>query len=565
MNLINDENNITMKWNNALTNCSYMFYGLSNIKEIDLSYFDFSQVTDMTFMFQKCYNLEYIKFNNSIENKIIVRDMLYMFENCISLKSLDLSNFDASLLTSMMYTFSNCISLTSLNINGFNTSSVVVFMGTFNNCSSLISLDLSSFDTSNALHMISMFSFCSSLISLNLSNIRTSKVYSMAGMFYECSKLKSLDLSNFDTSGTVAMTNLFYNCRELVYLDISNFNTSITQYISDTFGNCDNLQYINISNYIGDNNLNENNFFEGVPENITYCFNEESEIPAQLKNIKCSINDCSNNWNIKQKKMITGTDICVYNCSLYGEYKYEFKKTCFNICPEGTYSAIENNICIIVCGEDLPYEINEECTSNCYTQDFLNKICKINNQNINAKEYMANKIINNIHDGTLDLLLSKVLNENKKDYFINNNNTEIFHITSLYNQKNIEYNNASIIDIGECEDVLKKIYEIDSTETLILFKIDFYIDNYSVPITEYEIFHPQTKEKLDLKYCNQTKMKIYSPATTIDEQFLYKYNPNSEYYKDNCYPYTSSDCGIEDTLEKRKAQFNQNHLSLIFM
>ena len=322
------------------------------------------------------------------------------------------------------------------------------------------------------------------------------------------------------------------------------------------------MQYINISNYIGDNNLNENNFFEGVPGNITYCFNKENEIPAQLKNIKCSINDCSNNWNIKQKKMITGTDICVYNCSLYGEYKYEFKKTCFNVCPEGTYSAIENNKCIIVCGEDIPYEINEECTSNCNTQDFLNKICKINNQNINAKEYMANKIINNIHDGTLDLLLSKVLNEDKKDYFINNNNTEIFHITSLYNQKNIEYNNASIIDIGECEDVLKKIYEIDSTETLILFKIDFYIDNYSIPITEYEIFHPQTKEKLDLNYCNQTKMKIYSPATTIDEQFLYKYNPNSEYYKDNCYPYISSDCGIEDTLEKRKAQFNQNHLSL---
>ena len=38
INLTKDENIITMKWNNALTNCSYMFYGLSNIKEIDLTY-----------------------------------------------------------------------------------------------------------------------------------------------------------------------------------------------------------------------------------------------------------------------------------------------------------------------------------------------------------------------------------------------------------------------------------------------------------------------------------------------------------------------------------------------
>jgi len=562
MDLINDENNITMKWSNGLTDCTRMFYGLSNLIEVDLSNFDFSQEIDMSLMFRDCYNLEYIKFNNNIENKIIVSGMSYMFINCISLKNLDLSNFDTTLVTSLMYTFSDCISLVSLNLNGFNTSSVTIFMGTFNNCSSLISLDLSSFNTYNAVYMNSMFSFCSSLTSIDLSNFRTLNVYTMAGMFYDCSKLKYLDLSNFDTSGTEVMTNLFYNCSELVFLDISNFNTTITTYISEVFTNCNNLKYINISNYMGNNNLSDNNFFEDVPENITYCFNEKNEIPAQFKNRKCSINDCSNNWEIMQKKIINGTDICVYDCSLYDEYKLEFKKTCYNDCPEGTYLSTENNKCIIICGEDLPYEINEECVSTCNTQDFLNNICKINNQNINSKEYMINSILNDIADGSLDLLLSKVLNEDKNNYFINNNNTEIFHITSLFNQKNNDYNNVSKIDIGECENILKKIYEINSNETLILFKIDFYIENYSIPITEYEIFHPRTKEKLDLNYCNQTKMKIYSPAIEIDEESLYKYNPNSEYYKDKCYPSTSSDCRNEDILEKRKAEFNNNHLSL---
>ena len=175
---------------------------------------------------------------------------------------------------------------------------------------------------------------------------------------------------------------------------------------------------------------------------------------------------------------------------------------------------------------------------------------------------MIDIILKEITDGSVDLLLSKVLNEDKKDYFVKNNNTEIFHITSLYNQKNTEYNNnISKIDIGECENILKELYEIDSSETLILFKIDFHINNYSIPITEYEIFHPQTKEKLNLKYCNQNKMKIYLPVKEIDEENMYIYDPNSDYYKDKCYPYIS-ECGNDDTLEERKNKFNNNYLSL---
>ena len=54
-----------MKWNNALTDCIRMFYGLLNIIEIDLSNFDLSKVTKMNMMFRNCDNLEYIKFNNT--------------------------------------------------------------------------------------------------------------------------------------------------------------------------------------------------------------------------------------------------------------------------------------------------------------------------------------------------------------------------------------------------------------------------------------------------------------------------------------------------------------------
>ena len=113
---------------------------------------------------------------------------------------------------------------------------------------------------------------------------------------------------------------------------------------------------------------------------------------------------------------------------------------------------------------------------------------------------MINTISNEIIDGSVDELLSKVLNKDKKDYFVKNNNSEIFHITSTYNQINNDYNNISSIDIGECEKILKENYGINSNESLTIFKVDFYIENYMIPITEYEIFSPKTNEKLDLNY-----------------------------------------------------------------
>ena len=563
INLTNYENNITMKWNSSLTDCWNMFTGLSNLIEIDLTNFDFSKVTRMNSMFQNCLNLEYIKFNNNIEKKLIVNDMSYMFDNCRSLKNLDLSNLDTFNLIKMSQTFSNCWSLTSLNFNGFNTSLVTTFMGMFNNCSSLISLDLSSFNTSQVSFLNSMFYFCTSLTSINLSSFNTSNVLTMDKMFFECNKLKSLDLSNFDTSKTSYFSNLFYNCSELISLDISNFNTGNALLMEDMFFNCNNLQYINISNFKRVNNAYIDNLFEKVPENITYCFNIENEIPEfieQLKSKKCSINDCSDDWQKKEKNSIPEKDMCVYNCSLDDEYKIEFKNQCYRNCPNGTYLSPENNRCIIICGEDLPFEQNEECVLNCSSQDFFNNICKINNQNLNSKENMINTILNEIVNGYADLLLLKVINEEKKDFFVKNNNTEIFQITSSHNQKNNEYNNVSTIDIGECEKILKEKYHISSEETLILFKTDFYIEDFLVPITEYEIFSPLTKEKLDLNYCNETKMKIYTP-TDIDEEYIYKYDPNSEYYKDKCYP-NPSECGNDDTLLKRKNEFNNNYFSL---
>jgi len=48
---------ITLKWDSPLTNCDLMFSGLSNIIEIDLSYFNPSYAESMKYMFHNCFNL----------------------------------------------------------------------------------------------------------------------------------------------------------------------------------------------------------------------------------------------------------------------------------------------------------------------------------------------------------------------------------------------------------------------------------------------------------------------------------------------------------------------------
>ena len=61
----NEEYAITMTFNNSVNSTYNMFSNLnSNIIKIDLSNFDFSQVTDMRFMFNSCKNVEYINFGN---------------------------------------------------------------------------------------------------------------------------------------------------------------------------------------------------------------------------------------------------------------------------------------------------------------------------------------------------------------------------------------------------------------------------------------------------------------------------------------------------------------------
>ena len=165
-----------------------------------------------------------------------------MFSDMSSLTSLDLSNFDTSSVTDMSYMFSGVSSLTSLDLSNFDTSEVAYMDWMFGRMSSLISL--SNFNTSGASYMRDMFNGVSSLTSLNLSNFNTSNVEDMYGMFANMFSLTALDLSNFNTSNVKTMEYMFYlenqnffrDQLEAIYVK-NDFDTTELQDYSNMFMN----------------------------------------------------------------------------------------------------------------------------------------------------------------------------------------------------------------------------------------------------------------------------------------------------------------------------------------
>ncbi len=172
------------------------FYNFSNLKSVDFSSFNTSQLKNM--------------------NK--------MFAGCTGLDELDLSGFNTSNVIHMNSVFSYCTSLTKLDISGFNTQKVVDMRDMFENCRSLTRLDLSGFKTPNLMLMNEMFEDCSSLQELDVSSFNTSKVTDITGMFESCSKLEKLDLSSFDLSGltdesSASSGTVLYKCTALQELN----------------------------------------------------------------------------------------------------------------------------------------------------------------------------------------------------------------------------------------------------------------------------------------------------------------------------------------------------------
>ena len=567
-------NNVTLKFNDSINSFKSIFNGLINITEIDLSNFDTSQVTDMQYMFYMCKNLEKINFGNI--NTSLVTNMSHLFSNCSSLTSIDLSKFNTKNLVYMRDIFSYCYKLISVDLSNFDTSKVVNMRGLFYQCDNLRYIDLTNFNTSLVNNFIGMFGHCKSLVYINLRSFIIKEgadidVVNFLLNTHQNIKIciedensfsllkKQKNESNFNCSDICFQENIKIDLKQNRCVDYCYNYEFKYEYNNFCYEICPNATYLSNNNNYSclDKKINGIYYYDNNFHLYKECFNtckicneegnEKNNNCIECKSGFIFLNDSIYNNNCyknceyfyyfddlnnhkctkdyicpeKYNKLINNKKKCIDDCSKDNIFKYNYNNICYEKCPNGTRES--NYIC-------FDYETTEEDKNIKILQEFITN----------------NKTIENII-------------KNKQD-FVQQKDNITYQITTSENQKNKTNNNISTINLESCENKLRDIYKINETLPLIIFKIDYYPPDTLIPIVIYEIYHPINKSKLNLSYCQDINIELDIPAI-IDENNLFKYDPNSGFYTDNCYSYTTEQ-GTDIILSDRRQEYNDNNLSL---
>ena len=185
-----------------ITDISHLFDNLNNDINFngDISKWDVSNVTNMSYMFKKS------KFNGDISKWDVsnVTDMSYMFES--SEFNQDISKWNVSNVTDMSYMFSS--SKFNGDISKWDVSNVKNMNSMF--ASSKFNQDIHKWDVSNVNIMVSMFS--SSEFNGDISNWDVSNLINADFMFRDAKKFNQ-DLSNWENHRPkISVRNMFKHC-----------------------------------------------------------------------------------------------------------------------------------------------------------------------------------------------------------------------------------------------------------------------------------------------------------------------------------------------------------------
>ena len=243
----------------AGTSLRSLFSSLDRVREIEgLTYFDTSQVIDMSFMFSGARDLTSLDVSSfDTANVTNMREMFSvsdLFREMFSVSdlssrsdNLDVPNIDTGNVTTRSPVIWRT-NLTNLDVSNFDTSNVTDMSGMFHGSIRLSNLDVSNFDTSNVTDMSYMFSRNGS-INLDLSTFNTSNVINMSGMFAHSLWLNILDVSNWDTSSVVDMSDMFWMVWWLTSLDASSWDMSSVVDMSGMFSGTQSLTSLDVSTW----------------------------------------------------------------------------------------------------------------------------------------------------------------------------------------------------------------------------------------------------------------------------------------------------------------------------
>ena len=593
-------NLIELIWNNNIKDCSCMFHGCFNITEIDLSYFNSSELTNM----------------------------YRMFFYCSSLTSINLNNFNTSIVTNMRSLFSLCSSLISLNLSNFDTSQVVYMNHMFSDCSSLISLDLSNFNTSNIKDLRALVQNCISLTSLNLSNFDISKVTWINRMFSGCTNLEYINLKNFKENNLSSYANIFNTVIEnvVVCIEINNQSKIFSQLLNKKCLtiDCSYNWKLNQKKIINESGLcidNCENDLQNKYEYNSKCYNNCLNGIFEKNKCKCELDKClicpqvalnyelcsKCNFNYYKKENDELNIGEYFNCyknvkGYYLDKDNSIFKKCYYTCKECERKGDNKYHNCLKCNEEFPIGFNFNNYTNCFKDcvyyyffdEENNYHCTLNNSC--PKEFPKllknkNECIKNDINNLMQEIIKFEKNETKEDnteqkkeeevkYYdavieniekaftenYNTNNldsgkddmieTEKMKITftTTDNQKNNKNDNETKINLGKCELMLRNYYNTSKNETLYIKKLDIIQEDMNIPKIEYDVYAKlsgDNLQKLNLSICKDIKVELLVPIKITES--LDKLNISSGYYNDICYT-SSTESGTDISLKDRQKE-----------
>ena len=182
------------------------------------------------------------------------------------------------------------------------------------------------------------------------------------------------------------------------------------------------------------------------------------------------------------------------------------------------------------------------------------KDCPPDAKNNTAKTNYINQLIDQIEEGLFEDIFDNVI-ENETNIIRSDNNVTyiISTVTSQY-----LLSNHSKVSLENCESTLKRIYSLEDDDKLILLKLEHNVEGIQIPIIEYQLF-TRDGERLNLSYCDQITESISIPVN-ISEKDTFIHDPNSDFYQDRCYVYTT-EYDTDLTIYDRNNNFNEKFLS----
>ena len=195
-------------------------------------------------------------------------------------------------------------------------------------------------------------------------------------------------------------------------------------------------------------------------------------------------------------------------------------------------------------------KMEDNASKTCTNDEILNNSC--------GNGEMTNEQVKEVYNSLIENLLSE---DYKGENTIIETENVIFQVSTLDDQKNNINPNVSTIDLGECENILKSKYNVSEDDSLIVIKTDIKNEDKSSTYVQYEIYHPITKEQLNLNYCSDVTITVNVPVhlddstaslyESLSESGYNLFDSEDDFYNDVCSTYTSQN-GTDMTLLDRQ-------------